>query len=179
MPPTFPRNPLPNPKQSDDARRLAAGSNAPSTRWRACHAISERCRPGCEAPCPAPNAIGDLDRVARLLCRVEPHQRRLLWARACGVRWAELCRRARRSRTTLTRDHRLALRALAVAETAPDRAETPGLPGKTFRHSVQNRIFPIIQRQKYPLHHDNPFPMTLFARIRPATARPGAGAESS
>ena len=81
--------------------------------------------------CPTPAAIDDLDRVARLLWWVEPHQSRLLWARASGVRWAELCRRARRSRTTLTRDHRLALRALAAAETAPDRAETPGLPGKT------------------------------------------------
>ena len=81
--------------------------------------------------CPAPEAIDDLDRVARLLWRVEPHQRRLLWARACGVRWAELCRRARRSRTTLTRDHRLALRALAAAESGPDWTETPGPPGKT------------------------------------------------
>ena len=36
-----------------------------------------------------------------------------------GVRWAELCRRARRSRTTPTRDHRLALRALAAAEMLP------------------------------------------------------------
>lgn len=81
--------------------------------------------------CPTPQAIDDLDRVARLLWRIEPHQRRLVWARACGVRWAELCRRARRSRTTLTRDHRLALRALAAAESGPDRAESPGVPGKT------------------------------------------------
>ena len=81
--------------------------------------------------CLVPEAIDDLDRVARLLWRVEPHQRRLLWARACGVRWAELCRRARRSRTTLTRDHRLALRALAAAESGPDWTETPGPPGKT------------------------------------------------
>ena len=127
------------------------GSNAPSTRWRACRAIRRNAAgrgakrlagddPGSRfavsqtrresRACPAPEAIDDLDRVARLLWRVEPHQRRLLWARACGVRWAELCRRARRSRTTLTRDHRLALAALAAAEAGPDRAETPGLPGK-------------------------------------------------
>ena len=76
---------------------------------------------------PAPEAIDDLDVIARLLWRVAPHQRRLLWARACGVRWAELCRRSRRSRTTLTRDHRLALQALAAAETRADRPEMPGI----------------------------------------------------
>ena len=81
--------------------------------------------------CPTPAAIDDLDRIARLLWRVEPYQRRLVWARACGVRWAELCRQARRSRTTLTRDHLLALRALATAEPGPDRAENPGAAGKT------------------------------------------------
>ena len=43
-----------------------------------------------------------------------------LWARACRVRWAELCRRQRRSRTTLARDHRLALMALAMAEREAD-----------------------------------------------------------
>ena len=43
------------------------GTNALSTRWRAC---------------PVPDAIDDLDRVARLLWRVELYQRRLLWARA-------------------------------------------------------------------------------------------------
>ena len=79
---------------------------------------------------PAPAAIDDLDVIARLLWRVAPHQRRLLWARACGVRWAELCRQSRRSRTTLTRDHRLALQALAAAEiasakTAGDRPDSP------------------------------------------------------
>ena len=80
--------------------------------------------------CPTPAAIDDLDRVAHLLWHVTPYQRRLLWARACGVRWAVLCRRARRSRTTLTRDHRLALAALAAAEAGPGRAEMPGeIPG--------------------------------------------------
>ena len=52
-----------------------------------------------------------------LMWRVTPRQRQLLWARACGVRWAELCQRQRRSRTTLFRDHRMALAALARAET--------------------------------------------------------------
>lgn len=65
---------------------------------------------------PCPEAIDDLDRIAMLMWSVTPRQRQLLWARACGVRWAELCRRQRRSRTTLFRDHRMALAALARAE---------------------------------------------------------------
>ena len=52
-----------------------------------------------------------------LMWRLTPRQRQLLWARAFGVRWAELCQRQRRSRTTLFRDHRMALMALARAET--------------------------------------------------------------
>ena len=65
---------------------------------------------------PSPAAIDDLDRLAMLMWRLAPHQRQLLWARACGARWAELCRRHRRSRTTLNRDHRRALAALLLAE---------------------------------------------------------------
>ncbi len=67
---------------------------------------------------PTPAAIDDLDRLAVLLWQLPPHQRRLLWARACGVRWVELCHRHRRSRTTLNRDHRRALSALVAAEIA-------------------------------------------------------------
>ena len=67
---------------------------------------------------PSPAAIDDLDRLAMLLWQLPPHQRRLLWARACGVRWAELCHRHRRSRTTLNRDYRRALAALVTAEIA-------------------------------------------------------------
>jgi len=67
-------------------------------------------------PKPSAAAIDDLDRIAMLMWHLTPRQRQLLWARACGVRWAELCRRQRRSRTTLFRDHRLALMALARAE---------------------------------------------------------------
>ncbi|MGC6454628.1 MAG: DUF6362 family protein [Candidatus Puniceispirillaceae bacterium] len=65
---------------------------------------------------PGPEAIDDLDRVAMLMWRLTPRHRQLLWARACGVRWADLCRRQRRSRTTLYRDYKLALLALARAE---------------------------------------------------------------
>ena len=63
---------------------------------------------------PCPEAIDDLDRVVMLMWSVTPRQ--LLWARTCGVRWAELCQRQRRSRTTRFRDHRMALAALARAE---------------------------------------------------------------
>ena len=65
-------------------------------------------------------AIYDLDRLAMLMWGVTARQRQLLWARACRIRWAELCQRQRRSRTTLARDHRQALVALALAEVAAD-----------------------------------------------------------
>ena len=48
-----------------------------------------------------------------------------------GADARRMAARLERSEDTLTRDQRAALRALAAAETAPDRAETPGLPGKT------------------------------------------------
>ena len=64
---------------------------------------------------PSAEAIDDLDRLAMLLWKLTPRHRQLLWARACRVRWAELCRRQRRSRTTLARDYRLSLMALAMA----------------------------------------------------------------
>lgn len=69
---------------------------------------------------PSREAIDDLDRLAMLMWDVSPRQRQLLWARACRIRWAELCQRQRRSRTTLARDHRQALVALALAEVAAD-----------------------------------------------------------
>ena len=65
-------------------------------------------------------AIEDLDRLAMLLWKLTPRHWQLLWACACRVRWAELCLRQRRSRTTLARDHRLALMALAMAEREAD-----------------------------------------------------------
>jgi hypothetical protein len=73
---------------------------------------------------PSPSAIDDLDRLAMLLWQLPPHQRQLLWARACGVRWAELCHRRRRSRTTLNRDHRRALAALIAVENMQARQES-------------------------------------------------------
>ncbi len=73
---------------------------------------------------PSPSSIDDLDRLAMLLWQLPSHQRQLLWARACGVRWAELCHRHRRSRTTLNRDHRRALAALIAAENTQARQES-------------------------------------------------------
>ena len=182
MPAISPRNPVPDPKQGADARRMAARleravdtlarlprdsgtlpagvrSAWPEMIRGSWFAVSQtRCESRAR---PAPDAIDDLDRVARLLWRVEPHQRRLLWARACGVRWAERAAARAGADDADTRSPSGAA-ALVAAEIAPDRAETPGLPGKTARHSVQNRIFPIIRCPKYPLHHDDPFPMTLW-----------------
>ena len=67
---------------------------------------------------PSAEAIDDLDRLAMLFWKLTPRRRQLLWARACRIRWAEL--RQRRSRTTLARDYRLALMALARAERDTD-----------------------------------------------------------
>ena len=64
---------------------------------------------------PLAEAIEDLGRLAMLLWKLTPRHKQLLWARACRVQWAELCRRQQLSRTTMTRDHRLALMALAMA----------------------------------------------------------------
>jgi hypothetical protein len=76
---------------------------------------------------PSPGAIDDLDRLALLLWRLPPRQRQLLWARACGVRWADLRHRHRRSRTTLNRDHQRALAALvAVESTGGSTGESTG-----------------------------------------------------
>ena len=65
---------------------------------------------------PSAEAIDYLDRLAMLFWKLTPRHRQLLWARACWIRWAELCQRQRRSRTTLARDYRLVLMALARAE---------------------------------------------------------------
>lgn len=67
-------------------------------------------------PRPSPQAIDDLDRLAMLMWDLTARQRQLVWARACGVRWAELCLRHRRSRATMNRDYRKALSALVLAE---------------------------------------------------------------
>ena len=67
-------------------------------------------------PRPSPQAIDDLDRLALLMWDLTARQRQLFWARACGVRWAELCVRHRRSRATMNRDYHKALSALVLAE---------------------------------------------------------------
>jgi hypothetical protein len=72
------------------------------------------------SPLPSAEAIDDLDSLVMLLWKLTPRHRQSLWVRARRVRWAELCRRRRRSRTTLARDHRLALMALAMAEREAD-----------------------------------------------------------
>ena len=99
MPATSPRNPVPGPKQGADARRMAARleravdtlarlprdsgtlpagvrSASPEMIRGNRFAVSQTRRES--RACTALGAIDDLDRVARLLWRVEPHQRRLL-----------------------------------------------------------------------------------------------------
>ena len=65
---------------------------------------------------PSAEAIEDLDRLAMLLWKLTTRHRQLVWAHAWRVRWADLRRRQWRSRTSMARDHRLALMALAIAE---------------------------------------------------------------
>ncbi|MEC8091707.1 MAG: DUF6362 family protein [Pseudomonadota bacterium] len=102
------------------ASSLPAGTRSawPDMIRRSRFAIERTWRAGRAVP--SAEAIDDLDRLAVLFWDLTPRQRQLLWARACRIRWAKLCRRQRRSRTTLARDHRLALIALAVAERNAD-----------------------------------------------------------
>ena len=62
--------------------------------------------------CPAPAAIDDLTHLVGLFWHLGPDQRRLVWARACGVPWAVLAARFARSRTSLNRDYKQALAIL-------------------------------------------------------------------
>jgi hypothetical protein len=66
-----------------------------------------------EGPRPAPEAIDDMDRLLDGLAALPAAPRRLLWARANGVRWAQLCAMTGRSRTSLNRDLKAALRRQA------------------------------------------------------------------
>ena len=59
-----------------------------------------------------------MEQMIALLWEINGYQRQLVWARACGVRWAVLQDRYRRSRTTLNRDYRAALAVLAGAALA-------------------------------------------------------------
>ena len=97
-------------------------------------------------------AIDDLDRLAMLFWKLTPRHQQLLLARACRVRWAELCRRQWRSRTTMALDYCLVLMALAMAERETD----------SCRHLAKNRIFPIIRcgSQLNATHFTNRPPMT-------------------
>ena len=60
-------------------------------------------------PRPAPQAIDDMDRVLVLLGIMRISERRLLWARANGVRWERLVHLVGRSRPSLNRDLKCAL----------------------------------------------------------------------
>jgi len=61
---------------------------------------------------PNPAAIDDLNRLLDLFWHLTPVQRQLVWARACNISWAKLVSRFGRSRTSLHRDHNLALAVL-------------------------------------------------------------------
>jgi hypothetical protein len=72
-------------------------------------------------PRPTPEAIDDLDWLLDGLATLPAAPRRLLWARATGLRWAQLCAMTGRSQTSLNRDLKAALRQLAHFDPAPGR----------------------------------------------------------
>ena len=63
-------------------------------------------------------AIDEMDRVLDRLAMMAPAPRRLLWARANGVRWTALGAVSGRSRTSLNRDFQLAIAAFRRASSA-------------------------------------------------------------
>ena len=65
-------------------------------------------------PVPPPQAIDDMYEVIDALYRLSPAARKLLWARACGLPWAQLQLRLGGSRTHLNRRYRLALTSLTT-----------------------------------------------------------------
>ena len=60
-------------------------------------------------PRPSPKAIDEMNEMLDVLARMAPCERRLIWARANGVRWLRLVHFTERSRTSLHRDLKLAL----------------------------------------------------------------------
>ena len=67
-------------------------------------------------PNPPSTAIDDLDHLAGLLWHLDAPQRQLVWARACNIGWAAFVAGMHRSRTSLNRDHKLALALLCRHE---------------------------------------------------------------
>ena len=65
-------------------------------------------------PVPSPQAIDDMHEVIDALYTLSPAARKLLWARACGLPWAQLQLRLGGSRTHLNRRYRLALTSLTT-----------------------------------------------------------------
>ena len=63
-------------------------------------------------PVPSPQAIDDMYQVIDALYTLPPAARKLLWARACGLPWAQLQMRLGGSRTHLNERYRLALTSL-------------------------------------------------------------------
>lgn len=74
-------------------------------------------------PRPTPEAIDDMDRLLDGLAALPAAPRRLLWARANGVRWAQLSAMTGRSRTSLNRDLKAALRRLALLDPKQGRGQ--------------------------------------------------------
>lgn len=75
-------------------------------------------------PRPHPRAIDDLAHLMALFWQLRPDERRLVWARACGIPWAVLMARFGRSRTSLNRDHKVALAVLCRHDRQQQKSKT-------------------------------------------------------
>lgn len=63
---------------------------------------------------PSPKAIDEMNEMLDVLARMTPCERRLIWARANGVKWLRLVHFTGRSRTSLHRDLKIALEKFAI-----------------------------------------------------------------
>ena len=89
----------------------------PQSGWPEMQRTARLCVDGTRAPgrpVPSPRAIDDMNQVIDALYSLSPAARRLLWARACGLPWAQLQIRLGGSRTHLNRRYRLALTSLTT-----------------------------------------------------------------
>ena len=90
-----------------------------------------------------------------------------LWARACGVRWAVLQDRFRRSRTTLNRDYRGALATLAQAERKANAAAKGWQPVPDLPPGIDAADLRRLAAAAFGTSGNTPMPAADVVRRRP------------
>lgn len=101
---------------------------------------------------PSPQAIDDMYCILEALYTLSPAARKLLWARACGLPWAQLQLRFGGSRTHLNRRYRLALAALSARLDGPASVAAAGLPVPVRALAA---TWPNLGRPANPPHRSN------------------------